>query len=114
MCGSTVCHLYAWKFALGALVLFVNANWENNREKKTNFSPAIQIFGRKTKNKSQKKIDFRGVSFAKMPVSQILKVCTVDPFWGDVDTPMRRRINGWSAPRTSVGGTQRYAQRKLL
>ena len=46
--------LYAWKFALGALVLFMNAKLKKQSQKKINFSPVIQIFGRKTKKNRKK------------------------------------------------------------
>ena len=68
---------YAWKFALGALVLFVNAKLKKQSQKKLISRPPFKFLVAKPK-KIAKKINFGGVSFAKIPVSQILKVCTVE------------------------------------
>ena len=39
---------------------------------------------------------------------------TIEPTMGDVDTPIRRRTNGWSPPITSSLGTHRVAQQNCL
>ena len=64
------------EICIGCIGFVCERKLKKQPQKRINFSPAIQIFGRKTK-KNCKKNNSGGVSFAKMPVSQILKVWTV-------------------------------------